>query len=328
RPFLLTRSGCQGIQRYSAVWMGDNHSWWEHLLYHMPMCTNMGLSGVAFVGTDVGGFSANPDGELVARWIGLGAFTPFFRMHTAMGTRDQEPWSFGPEVEAICRKFINLRYRLLPFFYTLFEEAHRTGRPIMRPLVLEHQDDPETYHISDQVLIGRNVLVAPICQPGATRRMVYLPEGTWYNLFTGERFEGRQHILAQAALDTVPLFIRGGTALPMGPEMPHSGAVPMETLTLHVYPGEGEFTLYEDEGDGYGYTCGGFARTRIAVGTNQVEVGAPAGGYTPQWHQVELLLHGVTGTVTVDGQAVEAAPAEGGAHRVVVGKAGGFVVTY
>jgi alpha-glucosidase len=329
RPFLLTRSGSQGVQRYAAVWMGDNHSWWEHLLYHMPLCMNMGLSGVAFVGTDVGGFSANPTGELVARWVALGAFTPFFRMHTAWGTRDQEPWSFGPEVEAICRKYINLRYRLLPYFYTLFEESSRTGLPIMRPLLLEHQDDPATWNISDQILVGRNVLVAPICQPGATHRMVYLPEGTWYDFWTGERYAGKQHVVAAAPLDLVPVFVRGGAALPMGPEMPHTGAVPMETLTLHVFPGEGEFVLYEDEGEGYGYQHGVAARTRVAIQGARVAVGAPEGGYKPQWRQVELLLHGAGGdSVRVDGQAVPAEPAEGGARRVVVTKQGGFVVEF
>ncbi|HLN62420.1 MAG TPA: TIM-barrel domain-containing protein, partial [Symbiobacteriaceae bacterium] len=313
RPFILTRSGASGIQRYAAVWMGDNHSWWEHLLYHMPVCVGMGLSGVPFVGCDVGGFSANPNGELVARWIQLGAFTPFFRMHTAMGTRDQEPWSFGADVEAICREYINLRYRLLPFFYTLFEEAHRTGQPIMRPLVLEHQEDTETYHISDEVLIGRDVLVAPIFQPGATQRMVYLPEGTWTDFFSGVQYEGRQYIIAQAPLDTLPLFIRAGAVLPMGPLMQHTGEVPMETLTLHVFPGaDGEFTLYEDEGEGYGYCQGAFARTRIALQGSKLTVGTPEGGYKPTWTQVELLVHGEMATVQVDGQAVETTEAEAG----------------
>jgi alpha-glucosidase len=328
RPFILTRSGASGIQRYAAVWMGDNHSWWEHLLYHMPVCVGMGLSGVPFVGCDVGGFSANPNGELVARWIQLGAFTPFFRMHTAMGTRDQEPWSFGADVEAICREYINLRYRLLPFFYTLFEEAHRTGQPIMRPLVLEHQEDTETYHISDEVLIGRDVLVAPIFQPGATQRMVYLPEGTWTDFFSGVQYEGRQYIIAQAPLDTLPLFIRAGAVLPMGPLMQHTGEVPMETLTLHVFPGaDGEFTLYEDEGEGYGYCQGAFARTRIALQGSKLTVGTPEGGYKPTWTQVELLVHGEMATVQVDGQAVETTEAEAGARRCVVAKQGGFTVT-
>lgn len=326
RPFILTRSGYAGIQRYAAAWMGDNHSWWEHMLQHMTICSGMGLSGVPFAGADVGGFGANPNGELVARWIQLGAFTPFFRMHTSVGTRDQEPWSFGPEVEAICRRYINLRYRLLPFFYSLFEEASRTGLPIMRPLVLEHQDDPETRHISDQVLLGRNVLVAPVYQPGATRRLVYLPEGTWYDFWTGARHEGRQHVIANAALETLPLYVRGGTALPMGPEMPYVGAVPAEVLTLHIFPGQGEFDLYEDEGEGYGYRDGVFARTRILVRGNRVEVGTPTGGYVPPRRKVELLLYGVTGPITVDGAPVETTPESGRAVRLLVGKTGSFVV--
>lgn len=327
RPFILTRSGYAGIQRYAAVWMGDNHSWWEHIIQHMTVCAGMGLSGVPFVGTDVGGFSAHANGEMVARWIALGAFTPFFRMHAAAGTRDQEPWSFGAEVEAICRKYINLRYRLLPFFYTLMEEAHRTGLPILRPLVMEYQDDPETYGLSDQVLAGRDVLVAPVYQPGMTRRMVYLPAGTWYDFWTGQPYEGKQYIVAEAPLDVMPLYVRAGAVLPMGPEMPHTGAVPMDTLTLHVYAGEGSFTLYEDEGEGYGYQHGVSARTRVSVGAGRVTVGAPEGGYKPQWNQVEVFLHGFgDGAVTVDGQAAEAAGTEGGARRVLVSKAGNFTV--
>jgi alpha-glucosidase len=327
RPFILTRSGSQGIQRYAAVWMGDNHSWWEHVVMHMTMCAGMGLSGVPFVGCDVGGFSANPTGELVARWIQLGAFTPFFRMHSAAGTRDQEPWSFGAEVEEICRRFINLRYRLLPFFYTLFEDAHRTGLPIMRPLVMEYQDDPETYNLSDQVLIGRNLLVAPVTQPGQSHRMVYLPAGDWYDFWTGERFAGGRHIVAAAPLDRLPLFVRAGGVLPMGPEMPHTGAVPMETLTLHVYAGEGTFILYEDEGEGYGYQNGAAARTTITVSGNKVTVGRPEGGFTPAWRQVDLILHGFAGTaVRVDGQNVDAAAQADGARQLLVVRQGGFAV--
>lgn len=328
RPFILTRSGYAGIQRYAAVWMGDNHSWWEHIVAHMTMCAGMGLSGVPFVGTDVGGFNANPNGELVARWVALGALTPFFRMHTAWGTRDQEPWSFGPGVEAICRKYIRLRYRLLPYLYTLMEETSRTGLPVMRPLVLEYQEDPETYHISDQVLIGRDLMAAPVYQPGVNRRLVYLPAGAWYDFWTGERLEGGRYTVAEAPLDVIPLYVRAGAALPLGPEMSHTGAVPVETLTLHVYAGQGEFTVYEDEGEGYGYQRGVCARTRVAVEEDRVTVGRPEGGYTPPWRRVELLLHGFGGDPAVDGVPVrDAAGGAGAVQRVVVERQGGFTVT-
>jgi len=336
RPFILTRSGYAGIQRYAAVWMGDNHSWWEHIVAHMTMCAGMGLSGVPFVGTDIGGFSENPSGELVARWIALGAVTPFFRMHTAWGTRDQEPWSFGPEVEAICRKYIRLRYRLLPYLYTLMEEAARTGLPVMRPLVLEYQDDPETYPISDQVLIGRDLLAAPVYQPGVTRRLVYLPAGAWYDFWTGERYEGGQYIVARAPLDVLPLYVRAGAVLPMAPVMRYTGEAPVETLTLHVYAGEGEFTLYEDEGEGYGYRRGVCARTRVTVRPDEVTVGRPEGGYTPTWRRVEVVLHGFDGDLVVDGTPVAGGAAEaaagadvigGAGRRLVVERQGGFTVT-
>jgi alpha-glucosidase len=288
RPFILTRSGYAGIQRYAAVWTGDNYSWWEGLLDSIPTCLGLGLSGVPFVGADVGGFGAEPNGELIARWMQAGAFSPFFRNHNCKWNRDQEPWAFGALVEAICKEYIELRYRLLPYWYTLFEEAARTGLPVMRPLLMEHQDDPETYHISDQFLIGRDLLVAPIYQPGVTRRLVYLPEGDWYDFWTDQRYEGKQYVVVQAPLDTLPLFARAGAIIPMGPVMPHVGAARAETLTLHLFPGEGEFTLYEDAGDGYGPS----ARTRVTLTQNQVTVGSPEGGFTPERRQVELVVHG------------------------------------
>lgn len=326
RPFLLTRSGYAGIQRYAAVWMGDNHSWWEHVLQNMTVCMGMGLSGVPFVGADIGGFSASPNGELVARWIQLGAFTPFFRMHSAKGTRDQEPWAFGPEVEAICRRFITLRYRLLPYFYSLFEEASRTGLPILRPLVMEHQEDPETWSISDEALVGHQLLIAPILQPGATHRLVYLPAGTWYDFWTGERRQGGRHIVAHASLERMPIYVRAGAVLPMGPELAYVGEKPAEVLTLHVYPGEGRFELYEDEGDGYGYRTGEYARTSLAVQGTRLSVGHPEGGYVPPRRQVEVILHGVAGPVRVDGQSVDAEPAGPDSVRILVDRVGGFTV--
>jgi len=326
RPFILTRSGYAGIQRYAAVWMGDNHSWWEHMLEHLSLCMGMGLSGVPFVGADVGGFSANATGELVARWVQLGTFTPFFRMHSAKGTRDQEPWSFGAEVEEICRRFIRLRYRLLPYLYTLFEEASRTGLPILRPLVMEDQADPETWCITDQAMVGSHLLIAPVMQPGATRRMVYLPRGTWYDFWTGQPCEGGRYVIAEAPLERMPVYVRAGTALPMGPEMAYVGEKPADELTVHVYPGKGRFDLYEDEGEGYGYRSGAYARTPLVVEGARLTVGKPEGGWQPPRRQVEVVLHGVAGPVRVDGRPVEAEPVDGGGLRVLVQRPGGFTV--
>lgn len=348
RPFILTRSGYAGIQRYAAVWMGDNHSWWEHLLASMPLCMGMGLSGVPFAGVDVGGFGGDATAELYARWMEMGAFMPFFRGHTAFGTRDQEPWSFGPEVEDICRRYIKLRYRLLPLFYTLFEEASRTGLPVIRPLILEEQDDERVENLSDEFLLGRDILVAPVYLPGQAKRLVYLPRGEWYDFWTGRRYRGGRHIIANAPLDIVPVFVRAGGVMPMGPEISHtnhSAEPAFDGLTLHVFAGEGVFELYEDEGDGYAYRNGAFARTRITVTRERIIVGTPRGDYKPPWRRMEMFLHGFGDTVSVDGEVFKTCErSKGGsfsthsAHtaellsdaghtlRLIVEKQGGFAV--
>src|SRR4029079_18768992 len=141
-PFIITRAGYAGLQRYAAVWTGDNDSSWEHLADSVQMLLNLSVSGVPFCGADTGGFHHTTTGELLARWTQLAAFTPFFRNHSNLGTRDQEPWAYGPKVEAICKRSIELRYQLLSYLYLLFVEAHRVGTPIMRPLFWHYQDDP------------------------------------------------------------------------------------------------------------------------------------------------------------------------------------------
>ncbi len=177
RPFLLTRAGYAGVQRYASVWTGDNRSFWEHLAMSLPMVMNLGVSGVPFAGPDVGGFAHDTTGELLIRWTQAGAFTPYFRNHSAIGTVRQEPWAFGEKVESITKKYLELRYVWMPYMYNLFREAHLTGVPVMRPLFLEYPEDPGTMNVSDQFLLGDSVLIAPILSPGTTHRAVYLPHG-------------------------------------------------------------------------------------------------------------------------------------------------------
>lgn len=337
RPFVLTRSGYAGIQRYAAVWTGDNHSWWEHLLAAMPMCLGLGLSGVPFVGADVGGFQGDADGELLVRWTQMGAFMPFFRNHSALGTRDQEPWAFGPEVEAICRDFIRLRYRLLPFLYNQFREASRTGLPVMRPLLLEYPADPATYNLADQFLVGGDLLVCPVYLPGATHRLVYLPAGTWVDFWTGERLPGPGHRVAAAPLDRLPLYVRDGAILPMGPDLDHVGAAAPRELTLAVYAGApGHLDLYEDDGETLAYRQGAWAITPIALdvaggGPVTLTVGEPAGAYQPPREAVtvRLYLPAPARSVRVNGEPAPAALAPDGALvvRVPTPGAAGLVLT-
>lgn len=274
RPFLLTRSGYAGIQKYSSVWMGDNQATWEHLELSLPMLFNMGLSGVPFVGCDIGGFAGNSSGELFARWMQLGMLYPFMRAHSAMSTARSEPWVFGPRVEEICRQYLRLRYRLLPYLYTLFWEATKTGAPIFRPLLYDYPHDVKTYELHDQILLGSALMAAPVYRPGVEYRAVYLPAGGWYDWWTNEYYEGNKHILASAPLETMPLYVKAGSIIPLYPVRQYINKHIPEELTLKVYPGTGELTLYEDDGHSFEYQQGVWSTTtyNVCIEANQVIV--------------------------------------------------------
>lgn len=297
RPFVLTRSGYAGIQRYSAVWMGDNHSWWEHLFTHMPILMGMGLSGVPFVGCDVGGFQGDPSGELLARWMQVGSLTPFFRNHAAAGTAAQEPWVFGGRIESICRRYMELRYELMPFLYGEFRKAAQTGLPIMRPLLLEFPSDPAVANLSDQFMVGQDLMAAPIYQPGADHRMVYFPSGAWRDFWSGERIVGPSYQVVKAPLETMPLYVREGAIIPMQPVVQHTGESVDELILSFWGDAEADLTLYEDDGETMAFESGAYSETRIRLVREgegyRLTVGAPTGAYPRTWSKLTLRLHGV-----------------------------------
>jgi alpha-glucosidase len=284
RVFLLCRSGAAGMQRFGAsTWSGDVNNDFPTLEAQVPLGLNTGLSGVPYWGTDVGGFfHAVPEtGELYARWFQFGAFTPIFRSHGWVW-REHVPWAHGPEVEAICRRYAELRYRLLPYTYTLAWLAHARGIPLMRPLVLNYPDDPRTWTLDHEYLWGDDLLVAPVTREGATAWPVYLPRGGWYDFWTGERHEGPAGVTLAAPLDRLPLLVRGGAILPLGPVLQHTGERPLDELTLQIYPdGTSRFELYEDDGRSNAYRQGCYALTPIESEARPdrltVRVGTPTG---------------------------------------------------
>ncbi|MBM3275179.1 MAG: DUF5110 domain-containing protein, partial [Candidatus Sericytochromatia bacterium] len=298
RPFVLSRAGFAGIQRYAATWTGDNFSIWLHLEQALPMALNLGLSGVPFVGPDVGGFSGDTTGELLARWTQLGSVTPFFRNHANKDTRDQEPWSFGPEIEEICRKYIRLRYELLPYLYTQFRRASEDGLPILRPLLLEFPDDAEVAAIADQALVGPDLMVCPMVRPGVTRRAVYFPDGDWYDFWTGARFYGPDWRVARGDLATLPLFVRSGAVIPRSRWGPSTAQQPRDVLTLEVFPGEdlhGEW--YDDDGRSFAYRTGGYALWLFTGGTDEesalrLRLEHVHGGFAVPETRVRVVLRG------------------------------------
>ncbi|HEU5239956.1 MAG TPA: TIM-barrel domain-containing protein [Pyrinomonadaceae bacterium] len=288
RPFVITRAGYAGIQRYSTMWTGDSNSTWDSLALNVPMFTTLGLSGEPFVGSDVGGFIGRANGEFLVRSYQIGFLAPFFRNHHAIDGYDQEPWRFGKYYEDIIRKYLKLRYQLLPFLYTTLEEAHRTGVPLFRPLVLNYQDDESTYNLDDEFMIGDDLLVAPIVKPDITSRLVYLPKGIWYDYWTNKKFEGGTMIRADAPLETVPMFVRGGAIMPMMPEMKFVSEKPTDPITFAIYPdekGSASTTLYEDDGLSQAYARGAFRRTTLdvkrATGGYVARIDVPVGQYNP-----------------------------------------------
>jgi len=324
---LISRSGYAGLQRYALVWTGDNHSTWEQLRLGVSMCLNLGLSGVAFCGPDIGGFASDCDGELLARWTQVGALTPFFRNHAALGTQEQEPWAFGEPYESICRRWIELRYELLPYIYTAAWQAAQTGLPMMRPLALAYPEDERTYSLDDQFLFGDALMAAPVGHAGQRSRRVYLPEGTWYDFWTGERLKGEAEVKADAPLERMPLYGRAGSVLPMGPVMQHTGEWPPEALRLRVYPGNGESWLYEDDGQSMAFRSGELQITRFACeesGTTVVVRREVEGAFHPGYEQFEVEIRGLKAAprqVRVDGSPVEAAfDPETGTARLHVGE--------
>lgn len=288
RPYVITRAAYAGIQRYSTMWTGDNTATWEAMALSIPMFETVGLSGEPFTGADVGGFIGRTDAELMTRWYEIGFLTPFCRNHAQRDSYDHEPWRFGTYHEDIIRKYLKLRYRLLPYLYTALEEAHRTGVPMFRPLLLNYQNDPNTLTIDDQFMVGDALLAAPILRPGLTGRLVYLPEGIWFDYWTGQQFVGGRTIHVEAPLETLPLFVRGGAIIPMGPEMNYVGEKAADPLTFTIYPdarGEARLSLYEDDGVSPAYRNGVFRRTTVSYQASgagaEIDVSAPAGSYQP-----------------------------------------------
>jgi alpha-glucosidase len=267
RPFVLTRAGYAGIQRFSAVWTGDNVASWDHLRLSIPMLTNLGVSGVPFVGADVGGFSGNPSPELYARWLQAAALTPFLRSHSEAGSNPREPYSYGPRFTDLNRASIELRYRLLPYLYSLFEEHTRTGAPVMRPLWFEYPADQRTYLNEDQYLVGRDLLVAPVVTEGATKRRVYFPRGdSWVDWWTGKLYQGGTDAEVEAPLERLPLFARAGAAIPTQPVVQHTGEMAGAPLALVVVRGGARTTEVTQRGRNIGLARrGGYDARRLAA---------------------------------------------------------------
>src|SRR5690606_7296239 len=225
RPFNLTRAGYSGVQRYAAVWTGDNVSYDEHMLLGARMTSNMGLAGIAFAGYDVGGFVGDAHARLFARWISIGSFAPCFRGHSMINSRDSEPWSYGEEVEQIARNYIRFRYQLLPYLYSAFYDAASNGMPVLRTLATQYSQDVRDYDpgFQHQYLFGPSIMVVPVESTKDFVRVFLPPGNAWYSLYDGARYFGQSETIVDSPLHRLPVFIKAGAIIPMQPAAEHTG---------------------------------------------------------------------------------------------------------
>jgi alpha-glucosidase len=326
RPFVLTRATYAGGQRYGFTWTGDNSSTWNHLRLATQMLLNLGLSGISFVGDDIGGFNLSPAPDLLTRWIEIGAFNPMYRDHSTLGSLPQEVWAHGVEHENTRRRYIETRYRLLPYIYTIADEASRTGVPLMRPIFLEF---PEIFApapngapangfdgLDTEFLFGPDLLIAP--QPFADALDDYtisFPKGQWYDFWTGLKIPPPptpptiteiantgpgatfpEPPKTHPVLDTLPVYVRGGSILPLQPLIQNTTEIPNGPLELRVYPGQKcNGSLYLDDGHTFGYQHGQFLRQsftcRSESNTMHVHFGAREGSYAPWWKTIEVVIY-------------------------------------
>ena len=297
RVVILTRSAYAGQQRNSAItWSGDIQGTWEVLKNQIPAGLNFSLSGIPYWNTDTGGFFGNRSAgngdpanpkyqELFSRWFQFSAFCPMFRVHGSYGLQPgKEFWRFDEKTQGTLRTYLDLRYRLLPYLYSTAWQVTSEGGTFMRPLVVDFPKDPQAAAIGDEYLFGPAIMVTPVTTAGATMQSVYLPASgaPWYDFWTGETSAAGQRVEAAAPVETLPLFIRPGSILPLGPFIQYSSEKPADPMELRIYRGaDGQFTLYEDEGDNYNYENGKYATIPISwdEARHTLEIGKRSGAF-------------------------------------------------
>jgi alpha-glucosidase len=299
RPFVLTRAAYSGTQRYAATWTGDNSSTWNHLNMSTPMLLSLGLCGYTMVGDDIGGFAGSPPADLLTRWFEVGALNPIYRDHTAKGTADQEPWVHGPQHEAIRRRYVELRYKLLPYIYTTVEESTRTGLPFMRPVFLDYPQAEEFYGNNRDFLFGSDLFVAPVTTEMVDAEDVQLPPGDWYDYWTSQKLNSKTKISLHPALDEMPLYVRAGAIIPTQPVVQNTSAKPDGPLQLRVYPGEDcRGSLYQDDGHTFAYQRGEFLRLsyscKVSPDSIAVTSSTENGSFQPWWTGADVTIFGLS----------------------------------
>lgn len=298
RPFILTRAGYSGIQRYSAVWTGDNVSSDDHMMTGVRLLNSLGLAGVPYTGMDVGGFTGGPSKELFGRWISIGAFSPFFRIHSGIDSKEADPWSFGERTEAINKNYISLRYKLLPYLYSTFAEANRNGLPVNRSLAIQHPFNAEVYDgkYHNQFYFGPSLMVCPVESNKEITKVLFPDADGWYSLYDDQFNQGGKSEMVECPIEKLPVYVKSGSILAQQSLVNHTGEKPSDTLLVHVYYGKKAvpFVYYEDDGESYQYESGQFFQRTIALdpAKRNLNFGKTEGTFESKFKKVKIVFHG------------------------------------
>ncbi len=311
RALIITRSGYSGLQRYSSVWTGDNIATWQHIWIANVQCQRLAISGVSYAGSDIGGFIGQPTPEMFVRWIQLGIFHPFCRVHSSQDDGDQEPWSFGDKATDLFREAVELRYQMLPYHYTAFYQHHKFGTPILKPLTFIDQEDEENYYRDHEFLCGNNILSASIDEEKCKAKTIYLPQGKWYNYWDNELHDGRNETTISITENTFPFLIKAGSVIPFYPIQQYVGEKQIDVVTLKIYYSENSeiSNLYVDALDGYEYESGDYRYSTFYFEnfeSNVVIKQSWEGTFKPHYQfKIELIGFENVKGIDVDGKKID-----------------------
>lgn len=294
RPYLFSRAAFATTAKYAFVWNGDNFSLWHHLRYSIPQILSLSMSGFMFNGVDIGGFGGDSNKELLIRWLEANLFIPFLRNHSTLHTKAQEPYAYDEETLNIFKKFLKIRYEFIPYLYNLAQEMSFKGEPIVSPLFYHFEDDENTLEINDEYMVGDSLLVAPILDKDARRRMIYLPKGTWIDLFTGKKYIGGKYIIFAENLAESGYFIKNNTLIPMFENLKHIKKSEIDTLVIKVFGNSGKVKIYEDDGETLDYEKGIYNIYEARVNKDKFTFKKVKGSYDSPFKKIKLIKDGET----------------------------------
>lgn len=294
RPYLFSRAAFATTAKYAFVWNGDNFSLWHHLRYSIPQILSLSMSGFMFNGVDIGGFGGDSNKELLIRWLEANLFVPFLRNHSTLHTKAQEPYAYDEETLNIFKKYLKIRYEFIPYLYNLAQEMSFKGEPIVSPLFYHFEDDENTLEINDEYMVGDSLLVAPILDKDARRRMIYLPKGTWIDLFTGKKYIGGKYIIFAENLAESGYFIKNNTLIPMFENLKHIKKSEIDTLVIKVFGNSGKVKIYEDDGETLDYEKGIYNIYEARVNKDKFTFKKVKGSYDSPFKKIKLIKDGET----------------------------------